>query len=70
MLASKKIKNEATAFQPARDNPNISYITSSHLIGDLLNKYVSVSFEKSIFDGNYPTNISQEYLEELEETRG
>ena len=26
--------------------------------------------EKSIFDGNYPTNISQEYLEELEETRG
>ena len=26
--------------------------------------------EKSIFDGNYPTNISTEYLENLEKIRG
>ena len=26
--------------------------------------------EKSIFDGNYPTNISKEYLENLEKMRG
>ena len=25
---------------------------------------------KSIFDGNYPTNISTEYLENLEKIRG
>ena len=28
------------------------------------------SVEKSIFDGNYPTNISTEYLENLEKIRG
>ena len=26
--------------------------------------------EKSIFDGKYPTNISTEYLENLEKIRG
>ena len=61
ILASKKIKNEATAFQPARDNPNISNITSSHLIGDLFNKYVSVSFEKSIFD-EHPSGPVQKFI--------
>ncbi len=61
ILASKKIKNEVTAFQPARDNPNISYITSSHLIGDLFNKYVRVSFEKSIFD-EQPSGPVQKFI--------
>ena len=28
------------------------------------------NFETSIFDGNYPTNISTEYLENLENIRG
>ena len=53
--------NEATAFQPARDNPNISNITSSHLIGDLLSKYVSVSFEKSIFE-EHPSGPVQKFI--------
>ena len=61
MPASKKIENEANAFQPARDNPNISNITSSHLIGDLFNKYVSVSFEKSIFD-EHPSGPVQKFI--------
>ena len=42
--------NDISAFQPANDNPNILNITSSHLIGDLFNKYLSRSFEKSILE--------------------
>ena len=56
-----KINNEANAFQPARDNPNISNITSSHFKGDLFNKYVSVSFEKSIFD-EQPSGPVQKFI--------
>ena len=55
------MKNDASAFQPARDNPNISKITSSHLIGDLFNRYVSVSFEKSIFD-EHPSGPVQKFI--------
>ena len=58
---SKNIENEASAFQPARDNPNISNITSSHLMGDLFNRYVSVSFEKSIFD-EHPSGPVQKFI--------
>ena len=61
ILARKKIKNEVSAFQPARDIPNISNITSLHLIGDLFNKYVSVSFEKSIFD-EHPSGPVQKFI--------
>ena len=61
ILASQKIKNEVTAFQPARDNPNIFKNTSSHLIGDLFNKYVSVSFENSILD-EHPSGPVQKYI--------
>ena len=61
ILISKNIENEASAFQPARDNPNISNITSSHFIGDLLIKYVSVSFEKSIFD-EHPSGPVQKLI--------
>ena len=46
----KNIRNDSKAFQPARDNPNILNITSSHLIGDLFNRNVRVSFEKSILE--------------------
>tara|TARA_A100001015_G_scaffold314279_1_gene423377 strand:- start:860 stop:1198 length:339 start_codon:yes stop_codon:yes gene_type:complete len=46
----KNTKKETSAFQPARDNPNILNNTSSHLIVDLFNRYVSVSLENSIFD--------------------
>ena len=53
--------NETSAFQPARDNPNILNITSSHFIGDLLSKYVSVSFEKSIFD-EHPSGPVQKFI--------
>jgi hypothetical protein len=49
-LIVKDIRNDSRAFQPARDNPNILNIISSHLIGDLFSKYVRVSFEKSIFE--------------------
>jgi hypothetical protein len=28
------------------------------------------NFEMSIFDGNYPTSISADYLEDLESSRG
>ena len=28
------------------------------------------NFEMSIFDGNYPTSISSDYLEDLESSRG
>ena len=45
-LIVKDIRNDSRAFQPARDNPNILNIISSHLMGDLFNKYVRVSFEK------------------------
>ena len=55
------MKNEATAFQPARDNPNISNIISSHLIGDFSNRYVSVSFEKSILD-EHPSGPVQKLI--------
>ena len=53
--------NEISAFQPASDNPNILNITSSHFIGDLLSKYVSVSFEKSIFD-EHPSGPVQKFI--------
>ena len=61
ILISKNIENEASAFQPARDNPNISNITSLHLIVDLFNKYVSVSFEKSILD-EHPSGPVQKFI--------
>ena len=60
-LVSKNIKNDANAFQPAKDKPNISNIISSHLIGDFFNKYVSVSFEKSIFD-EHPSGPVQKLI--------
>ena len=61
ILISKNIMKEISAFQPARDNPNISIIISSHLIGDLLMRYVSVSFEKSIFE-EHPSGPFQNFI--------
>ena len=61
LLISKNTMKEIRAFQPARDNPNISNITSSHLIVDLLRRYVSVSFEKLISD-EHPSGPFQKLI--------
>jgi amidophosphoribosyltransferase len=55
------------------------FIGCDHLIYQDLNELVDsvvslsdkiVDVEKSIFDGNYPTNITKEYLEVLAKRRG
>ena len=57
----KNAKKDTSAFQPAREIPNILKITSSHFIGDLFNKFVSVSFEKLIFD-EHPSGPVQKLI--------
>ena len=54
-------KNDISAFHAAREKPNISNITSSHFTGDLFNKFVSVSFEKVIFD-EHPSGPVQKLI--------
>ena len=61
ILIIKNAKNDTSAFQPAREKPNISNITSSHFIGDLFNKFVRVSFEKLIFD-EHPSGPVQKLI--------
>ena len=61
ILIIKNAKNDISAFQPAREKPNISNITSSHFIGDLFNKFVRVSFEKLIFD-EHPSGPVQKLI--------
>ena len=61
ILIIKNAKSDTSAFQPAREKPNISNITSSHFIGDLFNKFVRVSFEKLIFD-EHPSGPVQKLI--------
>ena len=50
IFINKNIPNDKIAFQAASDNPKTLNITSSHFIVDLFSRYVSRSFEKSIFE--------------------
>ena len=61
ILIIKNAKNDNSAFHTAREKPNISNITSSHFTGDLFNKFVSVSFEKLIFD-EHPSGPVQKLI--------
>ena len=68
LIASNKSNNEIKEFLGC---DNLVYQSLSDLEDSVLELNPDLrAVEKSIFDGNYPTNISQEYLEELEETRG
>jgi len=61
ILIIKNAEKDTSAFQPAREKPNISNIISSHFIGDLFNRFASVFFEKLIFD-EHPSGPVQKLI--------
>ncbi len=68
LIASSRTNNEIKEFLGC---DHLVYQSLEDMVQSVIGLNPNInSVEKSIFDGNYPTNISTEYLENLEKIRG